>query len=239
MKKTAVLDCRIPPECERVLIEYGYDTIKLCGAEYLAPEVASHPDMIMLPVGDKLFCHARYLAQKDCDDIVAEIASRANFTVHATAEQTCEKYPHDVLFNAALVGDVLICSEYTSKDVICEAERKNLTLVKVKQGYSKCSSAVIGDSAIITADAGIYRAALNNGIDALLISAGGIDLPGYDTGFIGGTCGYDDGKLFFCGDVEMHPDGKWIIDFCAAHNCEAVSLCKGMKLFDVGTIFFF
>ena len=239
MKKTAVLDCRIPTECERTLIEYGYDTIKLCRAEYLAPEVASHPDMIILPVGDKLFCHERYLDQRECNDAVMEIASRAKKSVHTTSEVTGDKYPYDVLFNAAVVGDIIIYSEHTSKDVISEAERKDMTFVKVKQGYSKCSSAVIGDLAIITADVGIYRAALNNGIDALLISAGGIDLPGYDTGFIGGTCGYDDGKLFFCGDVETHPDGKRIIDFCAAHNCEAVSLCKGMKLFDVGTIFFF
>jgi len=239
MKKTAVLDCRIPRECERALKGYGYDTVKLRGAEYLAPEVASHPDMIILPIGDKLFCHARYLARKECNDTVAEIASRANFTVHATAEQTCDKYPRNVLFNAAVVGDILICSDHTSKDAICEAERRNMTLVKVKQGYGKCSSAVIGDSTIITADAGISRAAKENGIDVLLISAGGVDLPGYDTGFIGGTCGYDDGKLFFCGDLSLHPDGKRITEFCASHGCQAVSLCKGMKLFDVGTIFFF
>ncbi len=239
MKKIAVTDLRIPKECERALIEHGYKIIKLPQAEYLAPEVASHPDMVIIPIGGKLFCHERYFASHEGRVAIEKIVSESGLDLRTTDDETGEKYPQDVLFNAAVLGDVIICSDHTSRAVMREAESLGLKAVKVKQGYTKCSCAVIGERAIITADTGIARAADEQGIDVLLVSAGGVELPGYDIGFIGGACGYDDGKLFFCGDISLHPDGERVTEFCASHGCEAVSLCRGMKLFDVGTIFFF
>ena len=43
-------------------------------------------------------------------------------------------------------------------------------IINVKQGYAKCSICVVSDNAIITADKGIAKAAIQNRIDVLEIT---------------------------------------------------------------------
>ena len=48
------------------------------------------------------------------------------------------------------------------------------------------------------------------GREVLFLTPGGIRLPGYNTGFIGGAGGYVSGNAVFFGDVRRHPDGERI-----------------------------
>jgi len=57
------------------------------------------------------------------------------------------------------------------------------------------------------------------------------------TGFIGGASGNDGANTYFCGNIDLHPDGEAIKSFCKAHGRPAVSLGAN-QLYDVGTIFF-
>ena len=139
-------------------------------------------------------------------------------------------------FNAALVGNTLVCNKNTvSSLILAEAENAGCKILHVPQGYTKCSTAIISDNAIITADKPIYSACLSAGIDALLVSADGVDLPDYNCGFIGGASGRFGNNVYFCGDILLHPDGKAISEFCKKHGKTAVSL-SDKKLFDVGTM---
>ena len=70
------------------------------------------------------------------------------------------------------------------------------------------------------------------------ISPGSVLLDGYDYGFIGGASGFDGRSLYFCGDVDLHPDGCAIRSFCDDHGIGCVSLSP-LPLHDVGGIFFF
>jgi len=91
-------------------------------------------------------------------------------------------------------------------------------------------------NAVVTADASIYRSAKKYGIDALLISPGGIGIEKYDTGFIGGASGMlEIGKTAVFGNILSHPDGEKILAFAHAHGEEIISLGEG-KLFDYGGI---
>ena len=49
-----------------------------------------------------------------------------------------------------------------------------------------------------------------NGIRVTLISKGGISLPPYDYGFIGGASGVVGRKIYFFGDLNSHPDSAVI-----------------------------
>ena len=106
-----------------------------------------------------------------------------------------ETYPGDVLYNASALGPYLICSKNTSEDLI---EKSGLTPVFVRQGYVKCNLAVLDDSHVITEDRGIAKTLESlPGIECLLIDEGGVVLPGFDHGFIGGATGRMGNKMIF------------------------------------------
>ena len=61
-------------------------------------------------------------------------------------------------------------------------------------------------------------AAEKKGIDVLAVSPAGVRLDGYNCGFIGGATGADKENVYFCGNVDLHPDGERIKAFCEKHG---------------------
>jgi hypothetical protein len=96
---------------------------------------------------------------------------------------------------------------------------------------------VVGDNAIITADPSIAKAVKEKGIDVLSVSPLGVRLDGYDYGFIGGASGTDEENVYFCGNIDLHPDSERIKAFCRKHGKNAVSL-SDEPLYDYGTLIF-
>lgn len=234
--KIAVTDCRIPRECAYALKARGFETVPLPPHPALPPPVASHPDMLLFVHGFFLLSSRDYytLARSEID----MIAGVGRLTLILTDETPGEVYPRDILFNAAPIGGFIFAradsiSHHISK--ICNLS--GAKIINVRQGYTRCSTVIADEHSIITSDAGIASAARAAGLEVLLVSPGHIALKGYDTGFIGGASGVFDGTVYFCGDIDAHPDASAIRDFCAARGLRVVSLGGG-SLTDVGTIFF-
>ena len=191
---------------------------------------------MLMFLGDRLICHADYfrIAEKE----LSEIAKIKDVEIELSHEPIEEKYPYDVLFNAAEIGNIIICRERSVSTHIKEySKRSNKKIVNVNQGYAKCSVCKVSGNAVITADKSIAYAAANAGISVLEADPSAISLNGYNCGFIGGASGNDGKNTYFCGNVELHPNASEIIDFCNAYGAPAVSLSKD-PLYDVGTIFF-
>ena len=74
-------------------------------------------------------------------------------------------------------------------------------------------------------------------ISLRMLRKGAIKLDGYGYGFIGGACALFDNTLYFCGNIELHPNYEAIKAFCYAHGVSLCSLTDG-KLYDVGGIVF-
>lgn len=118
--------------------------------------------------------------------------------------------------------------------VIKICENFNKEIVAVRQGYARCSAAVVAEKAFITADESIYRAAVNIGYDVLKIREGYIKLPGYSYGFIGGcSVLLDKNQLFFTGDIKRHPDYDAIKSFAANHGV-FLNILDNCALTDIG-----
>lgn len=232
----ALTDCRADASLLSAIKEYGFEPILMPPASYLQSGVASHTDMLIFIGFGKLFCHASYYdGNKDLIDL---IALAADLDLSVSTEQTGEKYPFDVLFNACLLGNKLICNEKTvSKLILDAAKAAGCEIISVPQGYTKCSVCIVSDNAIITADKAIAAAGCAAGIDVLTVSEGHISLPPYNFGFIGGSCGECGGKVYFCGSIDSHPDGSKIKEFCKKHGKTAISL-SDRELTDVGSLFF-
>ena len=80
---------------------------------------------------------------------------------------------------------------------------------------------------------------IRTAISVLLIEPGHINLPGYNTGFIGGCTGLDfiHNELIFNGDLSLHPDGDRIREFVESHGV-TIKDFPGRPLTDIGSIIF-
>ncbi len=232
----AIVDERTPKDAKSRLSELGFSVISLPPFSRLAAPVASHPDMLMLPLGDRLFVYKEYYeAHASLLDTIAKSAGRK---LCAVDKVVSEQYPEDIGLNLLVFGKHLLGRiDKTPAEILDYALAQGCLTHFVKQGYAKCSTVVLGDSAIISADPSILSAAESIGADTLAVSSGGVSLPGYEYGFIGGACGAVDNRIFFCGSLASHPEGGAIADFCRSHGFEIISL-SDQPLFDVGSIFF-
>ena len=146
-------------------------------------------------------------------------------------------YPKDVLCEGLAWGSWLIGNPKGMDPSIQQAAQQlGCKILPVRQGYCACSVALVDHRSCITADPGLERALTKTGFDVLLIEAGFIQLPGYDTGFIGGCCGkLTPDKLAFTGSLRNHPSGTRIQTFLREHGVTPLELCQG-PLIDVGGI---
>ena len=233
--KKVIIDKRAPEAVKASLIDMGYSLIQIPPHPALPAPVAAHPDMLLFIADRKVFCHADYkeIAKAEFEEI-----ADAGYEIVTTTEAIGANYPADILFNALHLGEHIYGKADSISELIKEyARTSNIALHSVKQGYAKCSVCKVGERAAITSDATLYKSMCADGYDVLLISAGHIGITEYDTGFIGGCSGFDGERVYFSGNISLHPDGEAITRFCEERGIRAVSLSTE-PLFDVGSLFF-
>ena len=192
--------------------------------------------MILFIGWGNLVCGKEYYEKNS--EIIDLITSSASLALVLSEEEITEEYPHDAIFNAALVGNNLFCNtRIISKHILALAQENGANIVHVNQGYTKCSTLVVDRDHIVTADRGIHKAAQAAGVDSLLISSGNVSLEPYEYGFIGGASGETDGTIYLCGSLENHPDGEKISEFIASCGKKCTFLPFD-KLTDMGSIMF-
>ena len=169
---------------------------------------------------------------------IYRILSESNFKVKKGKKIPESPYPGDIPYNAAQIGDFLICKKnFTDSEIIAEAEENGKIIINVNQGYSKCSIVKVSDNAIITSDIGIHKRVSDFGIASLLISPGNIFLKGYNSGFIGGATVKIKNTLLFTGDISEHPDFNKIENFCYDFGIKT-DYIKNYPLTDIGSPIF-
>lgn len=209
------------------LVQEGFETVRLSPFSPLSDPISSHADMLFCAISETLFVHKDYLCDIEGFERVIKVD-----------EPISDKYPNDVLFNIAIVGNHAFCNtKYASKTILKYLEESRFDIHHVSQGYSHCSICIVSENAIITSDKGISDSAKKAGVDTLVIQEGYISLQPYNYGFIGGTSGYTDNAVYFCGALSSHPDGEMIRNFCKKHGKQIVELTNG-PLTDVGGILF-
>jgi hypothetical protein len=213
-----------------------FEVIQLPPDSSLPDAVNGHSDLLIFRLENYLVARkSYYITAKDKIDLICK---EAKLELILSDAESGDRYPKDCGLCAAISGDKIICRKASADgEILRLTETLKYSILNVGQGYSKCSCAILADGAIITADRGIAAVTLENGIDSLLISEGNIDLPSYSYGFIGGASGLCGNKLYFCGDLQKHPDQDAIEDFARKHSTECISLCDD-KLYDVGSLIF-
>ncbi len=220
------IDNRVSDGVTRALTLRHAAVIRLPSFWRLPAPVAAHADMLLfrLESGELLTFREYYSLNAGVLD-----ASGARFAF--TDEIPGDTYPRDVLLDALPFRGTLFGHPTGTSRIL-----KNgfSGFVPVRQGYARCSVASVGDGIFITSDDGIRRALEEKGADVLPVSPGGIQLPGYDTGFIGGAGTLlPDGEYLFFGDITAHPDVRKIEDFLISRGVR-FSFIPGEALTDFG-----
>ena len=233
----ALIGCNAPLEVAKKLERLGFKTCILRKDIRLPSPVASHADMLLFNIKDRIFANSEYIQQNES---LFSLLSEYGYSVTPCHNAVSDKYPNDIAFNVARIGSCLYGNiSHNAAEIIDYAKKNGIEAINVKQGYAKCSTVILGDKAIITADSTISDAAEKNGISVLKIenSPSAIHLLGYDYGFLGGACGAFERKIYFVGDISTHPSGVDIVNFCHVYGFETVSVLDG-QLTDIGGIIF-
>ncbi|MFZ7132984.1 MAG: DUF6873 family GME fold protein [Eubacteriales bacterium] len=201
----------------------------------LYPAIMSHADIQCFPIdGQCLVVHP------SLDKATLEELDYYKVKIQFGQKSLSLSYPNNIHYNCAKVGNKFIHHrEYTDDIVIKEGLKRGIEFIHTKQGYSKCSTLIVDDNSIITADRGIAKAAKSHGIDALFITPGHIILPGFKEGFIGGAGGVllQQNEVIFNGNIRLHPDFQRIHNFIMEKGMKYQCLSSG-PLIDIGSIFF-
>ena len=199
------------PAIIRAMEEKGFDIVPTERIDcFLQPE-QYHADMQALVLGNRLF------------------------TLNDCVKKIGRDYPANVRLNCLLLGNRLYGKLSAVDDMVLDYCRENgIETVNVNQGYTRCSTLVTGDNAVITADRSIAEAMESNGVGVLLISAGHIRLEGFDYGFIGGCTCRVERTVYSFGNIKKHPDYEAIKAFLCENDSFLEICCEEMPLTDIG-----
>ncbi|MBZ9624956.1 hypothetical protein G9F71_019100 [Clostridium sp. FP2] len=228
--KNLIVDFRIHNEEKENLISLGYNLLICPPSNLLYEAICGHPDMLMHIWGHSIMVH------KDMSNKFIQELDLLNYKVYKSNSTLQSLYPYDICLNALCIGNLFVHSvNYTDSNLL--SFFKNKKIVNVKQGYTKCSTCIVNNHAVITSDVSIAKALSLEKIDVLLVPPGDILLPGLNYGFIGGATGLlCDNVLAFYGHLDNYLYGKEVLKFLNKHKVEPVFLRNG-KLVDRGSIF--
>ncbi|PJI09682.1 MULTISPECIES: DUF6873 family GME fold protein [Clostridium] len=228
--KSVIVDNRISQTEKNNLKKLGLNIILVPPCNDIGKAISSHPDEVLCKIDRK-----NLVVYKNIPETFISDLKKSNIKITMSENTLSQKYPYDILLNGVTLKNFFIHNiKFT--DPILYKNISNKIILNVKQGYSKCSTAVVNDSAIITNDIGISKSAKKHSIDALLLPPGDILLPGFDYGFIGGTCGLiDPNTLAFYGNLKKYKYGNEVLKFLHKYNITPLYLSND-KLIDRGSI---
>lgn len=229
MKYFALIDPCLPEKAVKKLKNLDIEPLAVPVTGLVDRPVAGHPDIQVFLHHGAAFVHP------DIDsNFHRELSLRCE--VKSGLTRLSPAYPRDIAYNIAAAGNFAFHKTNVTDPVIVDyLKGKDVTLIDVKQGYTKCSTLIVDDRSIITADLSIHNAALKNDFDSLIISPGHINLPGYKYGFIGGAAGKFDNMVLITGSIDHHPDRDRIYSFIEAKGL-SVMLLSDEPACDSGSI---
>ncbi|MCJ7689640.1 MAG: hypothetical protein MUO60_10025 [Clostridiaceae bacterium] len=228
--KNIIVDFRIHNEENSHLISLGYNVLLCPPSNRLYEAVCGHPDMLMHIFDSSIIVHKNMNTE-----FIQNLVSQ-NYSVYKSNSSLQNIYPYNVLLNSLCLGSLFVHSiNFTDTNLL--SLLKNKKLINVNQGYTKCSTCVVTNQAVITSDISIANALTIEKIDVLLVPPGDIILPGLNYGFIGGATGLiENNVLAFYGHLDHYLYRKEVLSFLKKHKVEPVFLRNG-KLIDRGSIF--
>lgn len=229
---TIILDGRAGKEIKDNLKKLNLNIILTPKCLEVQNPISHHPDIHLHPIN-----YNTIVIAPNVFDYYSNIFKNSNIKLIKGNRKLGYDYPKDIPYNIARVGNYAIHNKkYTDESILYLLNNQGIEFINVKQGYSKCSVAIVDENSIITSDRTIYEKTIKKNMDVLLIEKGYIKLEGYNYGFIGGAMGnIDKNNILIAGELKTHIDGDRILDFIKKRNINIIELKKG-EIEDLGSM---
>lgn len=217
------------PELIQRLGAHGVRCIAVPPCPELASPVRDHPDMVLHHLGG-----SRILVNPYHRDLICQLEEEGFELIYISSPLQPE-YPFDIRLNCVSIGNYLIGNLPFAEEKLL-VYLKHFHSIVTRQGYAKCSCAVVNSKSVITTDRGIEKELLKNGFDVLYVDGKTIRLDGYSHGLIGGCCGkVSPSLLCFTGKFSGLSEEKKISSFLQERGVKPVFLTDG-RLTDIGSV---
>lgn len=198
----------------------------------LYPSISCHPDIQCHPLGGNRVVIAPNVSESLKNQLIQH-----DFEIIVGNTRLESNYPNNIAYNVARIGEFAFHNKmYTDPILKAELLAQGVKFIHVNQGYTKCSVSIVDEHSIITSDRGIARAAIEVGLNVMIMKPGFIQLPGLNYGFIGGATGLlSRNSLGLVGNWQSHTDSRDIEIFLEGRGKTPVTLGK-FSFLDIGSI---
>ena len=173
---TLLIGKRYEPLLAQGLAALGVEPLWLPDNDAIDPRLAGHADLSVFAAGTSV------IAAKGIYPHIVNNLTNRGYTVRQAEREQGPDYPKDAGLCVCTTGKYTIYDPTAADPAVLPFLTGKL--IEVRQGYARCAAAVVDDHSIITADAGVSRAAKNAGMDVLDIAPGYIELKGHSHGFV-------------------------------------------------------
>lgn len=226
----AIVDARSPKIAIDELARYCTDILLFESRNITLNSISGHPDV--------------FIFKEDNFTVVAPNAPTQVFdflTKHKISFLTGETKIGESLqasssYNCVVSSKYLFHKKNFTDNVILN-HYSNKTFVNLPQSFAACCIIKFDDNYFVTSDMGIKTAMNKENIACDYFSPEEISIFGHKYGFLGGTAGISNRKIFFNGNFKKHKDADLIIDAAEKYGFETICLHQN-SLYDGGRILF-
>ena len=194
---------------------------------FVDARLSGHADLSVVHIGNNTILASEYLRNSEIINILSDIGFDISFLPNPIKPE----YPHDAAMNVCIIGKRVIYNQKTAYNEFTA----NRIVINCNQGYTKCSTLVVDENAIITSDRLIAANSAVHGIESLLIDDSFVKLQGFNKGFIGGAAfKISRNKIAFTGEIKSAEAKSAIESFLNKRGIEAVYLTDN-EIFDIGS----
>jgi len=205
------------------LSSLGYECNRVIQSNRVSGPISAHSDILYTKLNNN------EIILSGCQRGNIALLEKAGYKV-TTCDDFKPGYKTESFLNFIINNNTIIYNPETALYINGDYNR-----IKVRQGYTKCSTIPVNNNAYITDDDNIYNALSLHGADCLKIKKGDIQLNGYNYGFIGGaSVKLNEREILFFGDISDITDKKNVINFLARYNINAIFI-ENKKLNDIGS----
>ncbi len=187
-----IIDYRASEEILNYIKKLNIEPIMTLKCADLQEPVDGHPDMVIHPIDFETFVIA-----PNVYDYYRNVLGSIGIKVIKGGKTLNRNYPEDIAYNVARIGRYAFHNtKHTDQVLKYYLEEAGIKFIHVNQGYTKCSVASVGENKALTSDFLIHEKLISYNIDCMYIDSKVVHLKGYDNGFIGGSVGLINEKIF-------------------------------------------